>query len=332
MRVTACFGALRHGTVLVLVLVVAVAGSALAHPGDPPRPGHLWLLEEWPLDPFVLLGLVVTALLYAIGTIRVRARAGGLRGVRRWRPLSFAAGWLVLVVALVTPLHTLGESLFSAHMTQHMLVLLVATPLLVLGDPLVSFLWALPKSARRATGRLLRRPEVRRPWRLLTQPASVWLLHALALWVWHAPALYNATLDDDVIHAAQHTSFLAAGLLFWHVVARAAARPQHAGVALLYVFTTAAHASLLGALLTFSRAPLYRVYEGRTERFGLTLLEDHQLGGMIMWIPGGVVYVIAALVLLSRILGTLESANRGPVPRAWPPACRAEAPSWEAMK
>src|SRR5690606_10990436 len=168
----------------------------LMHPAI--MPGGIW--QAWSLDAGVVIPLVAALLMYAAGLHRVWTRAGEGRGVRQWQAWCFAAGIFTLVLALVSPLHALGGALFSAHMTQHVLLMGVAAPLLVLGAPLTAFTWALPHSARRRVGRAVGSSPFRHAWRLLTTPAVAWLLLAAAIWVWHVLALYAATVDSDLVH------------------------------------------------------------------------------------------------------------------------------------
>ena len=136
---------------------------------------------------------------------------------------------------------------------------------------------------------------VRRPWRLLTQPLVAWLLHAVALWVWHAPALFQATLQSELIHTLQHLSFFGSALLFWWALFYGRGGRMGYGAATLYVFTTSIQSCALGALLTFSSTLWYPRYQVTTAAWGLSPLEDQQLGGLLMWVPAGVVYLVAGL-------------------------------------
>jgi cytochrome c oxidase assembly factor CtaG/cytochrome c2 len=215
---------------------------------------------------------------------------------------AFAAGWFVLGIALVSPVHRLGSTLFSAHMVQHELLMVVAAPLLVLGRPLIPFIWALPLSWRRAVGGWATFGPVQRVWVLISLPLVAWGLHAVAIWAWHAPGLFQATLRSESVHTAQHLSFLLTALLFWWALLRGReGRPARlAGV--LYLFTTAVHTNLLGALLAFSNRVWYPIYDAGTAPWGLTPLEDQQLAGLIMWVPAGVAYLVAALALAASWL------------------------------
>lgn len=286
-------------------LVPFLADSAWAHPGRPPEPHDLW--SAWSAEPGVLFAIGVAALLYARGVGRLWRRAGPGRGIPRWRFHSFVAGLAVLVLALVSPLDALGGGLFSAHMIQHELLMLVAAPLLVLGLPLIPFLWALPLEWRRRLGRSAKVPVVRPALRTMTHAATAWLLYAITLWVWHVPSLYEATLASDWVHAAQHASFLGSALLFWWVLLHPARFRRRAyGAAVLYVFTTAVHGGLLGALLTFARTPWYPAYAPSTAAWGLSPLDDQQLAGLIMWIPASFLYLCTALAALAVWLRGIE--------------------------
>jgi putative membrane protein len=264
---------------------------ALMHPAI--LPGELW--RAWTLAPGVVFPIIAALLLYARGLQRVWRQAGEGRGVRHWQAWCFAGGMLALTLTLVSPLHALGGALFSAHMTQHVLLMGVAAPLIVLGAPLTAFTWALPYGGRRTVGHALGSGPVRSLWQFLTTPAVAWLLHAAAIWIWHAPPLYTATLSSELAHTAQHGSFFLTALLFWWALRE---RPRH-GLAVLYLFTTALHSSLLGALLAFSPDVFYTPYESTAPAWGYSALEDQQIGGLIMWVPAGLVYFGAALALLA---------------------------------
>jgi putative membrane protein len=279
----------------------------LAH-GDeliPQSPHDLW--RAWEFDPGVVIALSASALLYGVGLYRLWRSGGKGRGIRAWEALSFAGGWLALVVALVSPLHPWGRALFAAHMTQHELLMLVAAPLLVLGRPVVAFLWAIPSSWSAALGRWSNGSAWRAVWGFFSSAMIAWLLHALILWMWHIPALFDATIDNDWVHAAQHTSFLLSAMLFWWAIMHKGQRPMGYGLAVLYLFTTALHSGLLGVLLTFARRLWYPVYQQTTQSWGLSPLQDQQLGGLVMWIPAGVVYIVAGLALFA---GWLRESQR----------------------
>jgi cytochrome c oxidase assembly factor CtaG len=259
---------------------------------------------EWAWEPGIVLPLVVTGLMYASG-VRALWSHRVRRGVQTWEVTAFAAGWLVLALALVSPLHEASEQLFSAHMIQHELLMVVAAPLLALGRPAIVMLWSVPLTARRAVGRVVRAPVARTVWSVASRPFDAWLLHAIVIWGWHIPALFQATLHSEVVHAAQHVSFLGSALLFWWIIIHPRRRASH-GMSILYLFTTAVHTGVLGALMTVARTPWYPDYAGRAQAWGMTLLEDQQLAGLVMWIPASVVYLVAALLVLHHWLRDSE--------------------------
>lgn len=273
-----------------------------AHLGVPPEPHDL--PTDWSLEPAVLFGLALLAFAYARGARTLWRRAGPGRGLSRGQVAALVAAWLSLLLALVSPLDALGAALFSAHMVQHMLLVLVAAPLLVLSAPGTALLWALSAPDRRRLGRWWRRaPAFRAVWHALTRPAVAWLLHAATIWLWHLPGPYQAALADPAVHAAEHASFLAAAGLFWWVVFGGAPRERlHPALGVFYLFTTALQEGILGALMTFARAPWYPAYAPYTPAWGLTPLDDQQLAGLIMWVPAGLVYLAAALIPLAALL------------------------------
>ena len=283
-----------------------LAPQARAHGGKPYDPRDL--LTTWGFEPVVLVCLALSAWLYWRGLRRLWHEAEAGRGVRRWEVWAYAGGWLALFVALVSPLHPLGRVLFSAHMTQHEILMLVAAPLIVLGRPVIAFLWALPLSWARAVGSWARAGWFQKVWRALTNPFAAWAIHAVALWVWHAPLLFQATIDNEWVHTAQHLSFLLSALLFWWAIIHGRHGLAGYGAGVLYLFTTSVHSGVLGAFLTFTGRVLYPAYSRTTAEWGLTPLEDQQLGGLIMWVPAGLVYLVAGLALLAGWMRESERA------------------------
>jgi putative membrane protein len=264
------------------------------------------VLRWWSWDPFVLLPLLLSAEMYVSGLRRLWKRAGRDRGVRKWEAACFAAGWIFLAVALVSPLDALGGILFSAHMAQHEVLMLIAAPLLVLGRPLAVFLWALPPETRERLGGWAQAPAVAASWRAFTGPLTVWVIHGLAVWIWHLPALYQATLESDSIHALQHLSFFGSAALFWWALIHGRYGRMGYGAAVLYVWATGVHSGVLGALLTFAPSLWYPIYGERTAAWGLSALEDQQLAGLIMWVPAGAVFILLGLGLFAAWLGEAE--------------------------
>ena len=279
-----------------VTFLVLNATSVFAHEGKPHNWNDLW--RSWSFEPLVVVTLALSAALYGFGVQQLWKESARGRGLKRWEAACFAGGWLTLFIALVSPVHAWGQVLFSAHMTQHELLMLVAAPLLVLGRPIIAFMWALPLSWSRAVGNLAKARTFQSTWHVLTIPLVAWVVHAIALWIWHVPSLFDAVLHSELMHTLQHLSFLLSALLFWWALIHGPKGSLGFGAAVLYVFTTSLHSGLLGALLTFSRSVWYPSYIGLTNSWGLTPLDDQQLGGLIMWIPAGLVYVFAGLILV----------------------------------
>jgi putative membrane protein len=279
---------------------LAGAATLRAHGGgEESGAPTLWL--PWTYEPGVVLPLLVGAAWYIAGTIRLPPRY-------RREAVWFAGGWLLLVVALMSPVHAWSAWLFSVHMTQHELLMIGAAPLLILGRPGLAFLRALPAPVARRAVEWGERSRLADLWRWVTRPAVAWLVHAFALWLWHIPAWFDATLHHEAIHALQHASFLGTALWFWHSIFRGPRRVADYGWGVLNLFFTAVHSSVLGALITFAPHPWYQWYVSTAPTRGFSALEDQQLGGLVMWIPAGLVYIIAALSLLA---GWLRAAPDG---------------------
>ena len=279
--------------------ILLLAGPAEAH--APLDPEELW--RAWELNPLLLAGLALPAWLYFRGTRRVWRRAGRGRGVGTREAACFGAGMTLLALALVTPLHALGEVSFAGHMAQHVALMMLAAPLVALGAPVTGILWGLPRRQRVRAGRAAAALRLPALWAALTLPINAWLLHAVALWLWHAPNLYQATLFSEAAHAAQHASFIATSVVFWASVERMVRRRQ-AGVAVLFLFTTSLHEGALGALLTFAGTVWYPAYAERLASWGTSAMADQQLGGLIMWIPGGAIYLLAIVGVFGWWLNT----------------------------
>jgi cytochrome c oxidase assembly factor CtaG len=255
--------------------------------------GSLDFAWEW--DPWISVPLAASILLYATGLMRTWKRAGVGRGATAGQVMCFSGGSAVLIGALVSPLHEYGEHLFSAHMVEHELLMAAAAPLLAASRPLGMFLHSVPRGMRlRLIGAASSTP-VHRAWHWLVKPFNATALHAAAIWLWHIPVLLDGTLVSESLHRLQHVSFLGTALVFWWAIIR---RPRSDyGLGSLHIFVTMVHTGLLGALLTLATRVLYPLQTAQAPLFGLSPLEDQQLAGLIMWVPGGLSYLAAGLLL-----------------------------------
>jgi cytochrome c oxidase assembly factor CtaG len=234
--------------------------------------------------------LVLLGLVFAAGQWRVARRT---RTSRRGRALCFWTGWFVLALSLGAPFDEWSNRSFAAHMTQHELMMIVAAPLLVAARPLGTLLWGLPKPL----GAVLISTSLRHVGTWLSAPPVAWTVHTVVLWAWHLPAAFEAGLRNAPVHWLQHASFFAAAVIYWWSVFSSSANGVQKGLALVSVFTTAIHTGLLGMLLTFSSHVWYATYTHAHNPWALSPIEDQQLGGLIMWVPGGVVFIVAAMVV-----------------------------------
>jgi putative membrane protein len=259
----------------------------------------------WNLDPILWLGMIgfvaayFYAIGYAIGPLRRRYHLGPPVAPRQIA--FFLLGTLTLAFALVSPLDVAGDHyLFSAHMIQHMLLIVVVPPLWLLGTPG----WLLAP--------LFRRERVRQITRVITNPIAAFLLLNVTLYLWHIPPLYTAALANEALHIVEHLMYIALGVLFWWVVLSPVEEAPRVsrGVAIIYLFLACQPMVLLGALLTFAPAPVYLPYVAAPRITPLNPLTDQQLGGLIMWLPTNIPYLLALSVFFFTWVAEQDRAER----------------------
>ena len=267
--------------------------------------GDVW--STWAFDPILVAGLALAGCAYGAGVAKLWRGRGRGRGLKLTQVVAFYSALLVLALALLSPLDALAEVFVSAHMVQHLALILIGAPLLVYGAPAMPMMLAMGRSIRRRLQRL----ERNRLWVLLTgaliNAVVVWGLHALAMWAWHLPVLYEQALRSDAAHAFEHSSFLGSALLFWFIVMHPARRRSSLhGAAMFLVFATALQSGALGALLAFATNPLYPTQARAAEAWGTSALADQQLAGLIMWVPMGAIYAATMAILFVRWFKDME--------------------------
>lgn len=282
---------------------LAVATAELVTPGN--------IAGAWSWDPLVLTALISGGWWYLTGVRALWRSAGRGDVVTVGQASAFGAALVTFAVALVSPLDQLGSALFSAHMTQHVLLTLVAAPLLVLSRPVQVMPWGLPPWLRRRAGRWSGRLR-----RLLAHPAlpAIGLgAFSLVLVSWHVPALYDAALASDAVHALEHLTMTGGAVALWAPIIRP--RRTHAGVGVVLLFVSLIISGVLAALLVFSPSPWYA--HPVPAAWGITRLADQQLAGAVMWVLGGALHVVAgALVLMAWLHADERSALRRERPTA----------------
>lgn len=262
----------------------------------------------WTFDPLALSTVALSSAVYARGVWNLWRRAGLYSGIARTEAAAFVAGQVSLLLALTSPLDKLSDILFSAHMLQHEFLLVVAPPLVIWGRPSVALCWAFPPARRAALLRWFGSSRLAAWWNGLTAPLAVLVLHAAVLWVWHVPALFEAALASEAVHAVQHASFFATASIFWWGILRGRYGRGGYGLAAAFVFATMMHTSVLGALLTVASRLWYPMYAIRGRAFDIDAVADQELAGLIMWVPAGVLLTLLALALFAAWLG--EASRR----------------------
>lgn len=278
------------------------------------------VLLSWGWRWDVILILFTLGLLYAVGWWRLRQKTRLKRNERNkikrnglatyWRLFSYLTGLLIIGVALLSPIDVLGRQLFFMHMVQHLLLIMIAPPLLLIANPMPFLLWGLPEKWRLQTGRwigqLLHRESSFRYWiRLGTSAGIVWIIWVAAVILWHDPYLYNAALQSELVHDLEHLSFFLASMLFWWLVTGAGPRIHRQFGAfgrIAFVLAAVPPNMALGIVLAFSSVVIYSYYEAVPTIWGIDPLTDQIIGGVIMWIPGSMMFFIAALILTARFV------------------------------
>lgn len=264
---------------------------------------------SWTADP-ALLWVACAALLYGLGGRGLRPRPGD-----GWRLASFAAGLLAIVVAL-GPLDGLADRLFWVHMTQHVLLIAVAPPLLALARPWARMWRGFPLPFRRAVAGELAGPRaapLRRAAAIAGGALGSWLIFNLTFCLWHLPPLYDAALRSPPLHALEHLLFFATALLFWTRLVPAAPwrSPLSEPVKLAYLTSTMVVGWVLAIVLALASLPLYSVYAQEASRpGGISAFTDQQLAAGVMWVPGSISYSVAIVVIAYRWLGSGASRAR----------------------
>ncbi|HEX8918454.1 MAG TPA: cytochrome c oxidase assembly protein [Chloroflexota bacterium] len=279
------------------------------------------VLGQWSFDPSIVIGVILAAALYWRGQHgAVHVVASRRVAARRWNALAFYAGLGFVVLALESPIDVLSADLFTFHMVQHLLLIMVAAPLLVLGDPSVTLLRGIPLSLRRRTlGRLAGNRGIR--WlghRLswLIYPRTVFMIFLADLYLWHWSWLFNLTLQNNIVHLLEHICFLGTALLFWsQVIDQRALHPRLSyAQRALYVVIVAACSNVLAMYFVFTPKPLYTAYAHPLHRlYGMTPLGDQQIAGAVMWVPVLFLFGGAFAVCLYKALAQSEREDI-PVP------------------
>jgi putative membrane protein len=292
-------GALVAGAFLGMLIAAALAfpAAVAAHgpvPADPPTLANLVL--GWRFDPVVGSGLILAGVAWLLLVARV-GRVHPDHPVPLRRTAAFLGGLFAIAIALLSGIERYDTTLFSIHMVQHLLLMLVAAPLLALSAPVTQLLRAAPPAWRRRIVAGLHSGPVS----VLGHPVVAWVAFTLVLWVSHFSPVFDVALENQLVHETEHAAFLGAGLLFWWPVVGAdpARRRLSYPVRALYLLLQMPPSSFLGMLITFANAPLYPHYATLGSPYGMDPLADQQLAGGIMWLAGDVVFIGAILLVVA---------------------------------
>lgn len=260
------------------------------------------LLTSWAWEPGVALSLAITGAAYLRGWRLLRRR--GMRRLGAFHAACFLAALATLYVAVASPLDTFGSLLLSIHMVQHLLLMIVAPPLVWAAAPQIPLLAGLPRAIRDdwAVPLMQWRP-LRSLGGWLVRPATAWAISVATLWVWHLPQLYDLALRSPFWHYTEHASFFLSSLLFWWPVMRPfPARPRWSTWLLIpYLFLAGIQGTILAALITFTGRVLYTYYRSSPRLWGISPLADQAIAGAVMWVAGSVAYLVALVWVLHEI-------------------------------
>lgn len=262
-------------------------------------------LLSWSFEPTVLIGVALAGALYARGWRRLRSRGRGGRVLKPWRAWCYGAGLATVLLALVSPIGTFTSLFFFMHMIQHILLIMIAAPLIWLGAPMLPMMWAFDRSTRRQIGKLFHQGNpVHRVFHFLTRPGVALALFLLVLAGWHHPALYDAAQGRTLVHDAEHALFVGTALLFWWPVIHPTGgrRRLSYGAGILYIFPAKLAGFILGAYLTLTGTPYYQTYIDAPRLWGISALGDQQMGGLIMWVVGGLLFIVPLLALVLMMM------------------------------
>jgi cytochrome c oxidase assembly factor CtaG len=268
------------------------------------------IFASWTVPIPVALATILAATFYLRGWLHLRLAA--TNAIPSWRAASFLVGVFLIWLAIGSPLALLDEQLLTAHMVQHLLLMTFAPALILMGAPAMPMLHGLPPQfVQSVVGPVFRWARLQSLGRLLSQPAICWLAATATLVGWHIPAAFNLALQSEWWHVLEHSSFLAAGFLFWWPVIQPwpSVPVWHRWSILLYLFSATLPCDILSAYLTFCDRVVYAAYLGSPRLFGLSALEDQECAGALMWTCVTLIYLIPAVEITMSLLARNPDAR-----------------------
>jgi putative membrane protein len=276
-------------------------------------PDYQYLFRLWSLPPAATFGCELLAIVYLLGWWRLRQ--SGVRFVPAWRAVAFLSGLLTAWIALASPIDALNAVVLTAHMLQHMLLMMVAPPLILLGAPLVPMGCGLSSLGLRRVARMSTRPFANHVGHALTNPIAGALVLSLVMFAWHTPGLYELALRSEFWHEMEHASFFFASVMFWWPIVlpwpSLGRWPRWAMVP--YLLLADLQNTALSAILTFSDRVIYPSYTNAPRLLPLSSLEDQVAAGAFMWVVGSFAFILPAIVLAVQCLSTGSTRDAVPV-------------------
>jgi cytochrome c oxidase assembly factor CtaG len=261
------------------------------------------IFRSWTFEPWIIIPLLLAASVYLRGWWRLRRRLPQRFGI--WRLIAFQTGLLTLFLALGSPLDPLAGLLLQFHMIQHLVLMMVVPPLLLLGAPILPLLRGLPRPAlRHVLSHVFASMVLQRLGRFLTHPLVCLLAFTVSNVAWHVPSLYELALSSEFWHDVQHICFLSTALLFWWPVVQPwpSRLRWPRWTIIFYLLFADIQNTALSAFLIFSERILYPTYAAVPRLWGIPALDDQAAAGAIMWVPGSVIFLIPVAVLVIRLL------------------------------
>jgi putative membrane protein len=265
-------------------------------------------VTTWDIRPEVVFVQLVFGFLYIMGWLRLRRK--GAKLANGWRMVSYLSAQALFSIALMSGVDVYQYFLFFIHMIQHFLLIMFVPVLLFWSKPLPIIFWGLPHGARRQVGQLLgKKGPGRRILNELSTPGTVWLVFTCVLWLWHDPNAYSAATENEFIHDLEHIGFFTGGMLLWWQITGSAPLVQKKRsyvVRLIMVGLAYFQNLILGIGISMYGKPIYPHYQNVPRMWGISVISDQTAGGLIMWLPGGMMYLIAALVLIGYMIQDSE--------------------------
>lgn len=269
-------------------------------------------ITAWSFSGSQFIIVVFLGIAYLVGMLRLQIRSGW-QAIPIRKMIYGIGGFAVLFFAVAGPPEAFSDEMFFAHMTQHILIAMVAAVLMLAASPMAAYLWAMPETVRVGLGpSLAERGWIRRVNAFLTNPRFALPAFILTLWGWHVPEAYALAIRNDYAHLGMHLSMFSTAILFWWpIIGPPPVRsPLSDPQRIIYLILVVTPTAVLAAIITLSNSIIYIPYLDTPHHFSLTPYEDQRIGGLLMWIPGNIVYLATLTTLFLRWFSREDRQSR----------------------